>query len=295
MRTETAIDTLALQCDFYTEEKCTTAQYEIVDRLKEYRLHSKDKEYKLYSADDIAFEYKYKTVATIDTGSFSYITKDKKKARPVWFLSIKLAGLKRYIPDRDRISHNVLMLVVSYLNTRKLTFKVTQFDVALNIFTKLDNILALCTSRYSTTKYWQANEVQLFLTTTYMEKFKSEKHKADAVSHGCLYGKSNKENLDYNLTRFEISFQKKFFKNNGFNVGAMYNEFYRYHVMYIPNQKTKQEIMDKYDSLEVLRKKDIKELKLDRYRRHIDLHVLVDFATKLYLVDDGVLDSFMMK
>jgi len=70
-----------------------------------------------------------------------------------------------------------------------------------------------------------------------MEKFKSAKHKAEAVSHGCLYDKSAKESLDYNLTRFEISFQKKFFKNNGFNVGAMYNEFYRYHVMYIPNQK----------------------------------------------------------
>jgi len=294
MRTETAIDTVALQCDFYTEEECTTAQYEIVDRLKEYRLYSKDKEHKLYSNNDIVFEYKYKTVATIDTGSFSYVTKDKKKARPVWYLSIKLAGLKSYIPDRDRMSHNTLMLVVSYLNTHKLLFKITQFDVALNIFTKLDNILALCTSRYSTTKYWQANEVQLFETTTYMEKFKSKKHKADAVSHACLYGKSSKENLDSNLTRFEISFQKKFFKNNGFNVGAMYNEFYRYHVMYIPNQKTKQEIMDKYDSLEVLRKKDVKDLKLERYSLHVDINVLVGFTTKLYLVDDGVLEQFIL-
>ena len=64
--------------------------------------------------------------------------------------------------------------------------------------------------------------------------------------------------------------------------------------MYIPNQKKQQEIMDKYDSLEVIRKKDLKELKLDRYRLYIDLHVLVDFATRLYLVDDGVLEQFMI-
>ncbi len=294
MRTETAIDTVALQCNFYSEEKCNTAKYEIGERLKEYKQYSGDKERRLYTDDDIIFEYKYKTVVTIDTGSFSYVTKNKKKARTVWYLSIKLAGLKRFIAERDKVSFNALMLIVSYLNTRKLAFKVTQFDVALNIFTKLENLLALCTKRYSTTQYWKANEEQLFPTTRYMEKFKNAKHKGEAVSHCCLYGKSEKEGLDYNLARLEISFQKKFFKNNGFNVGAMYNEFYRYHVMYIPNQKKKQEIMDKYDSLEVLRKKDVKDLKLDRYRLYIDVHVLVDFATKLYLVDDGVLEQFML-
>jgi len=286
MRTETAIDTIALQCNFNNEEKSETARYAIVERLKEY---------KLYTVDDIKFEYKYKTVVTVDKGSFSYVTKDKKKARTVWYLSIKLAGLKRYIPDRDKVSHNTLMLIVSYLNTHKLAFKVTQFDVALNIFTKLDNILALCTKRHSTTQYWEANEEQLFATTRYMEKFNNAKHKGEAVSHCLLYGKSYKEELEYNLVRLELSLQKKFFKNNGFNIGAMYNEFYRYHVMYIPNQKTKQEIMDKYDSLEVIRKKDIKYLKLERYRLHVDINVLVDFATKLYLVEDAILDSFMIK
>jgi hypothetical protein len=286
MRTETAIDTVALQCNFYNEEKCDTTRYDLIERLKAYRL---------YSDDGITFEYKYKTVVTIDSGSFSYVTKDKKKARPEWYLSIKLAGLKRFLPDRDKMSHNALMLLVSYLNTHRLTFKVTQFDVALNIFTKLENVLALCTRRYATTKYWEANEEQLFPTTRYMEKFKNAKHKAEAVSHCLVYGKSDKEELEYNLVRLELSFQKKFFKNNGFNVGKMYNEFSRYHVMYIPNQKKKQEIMDKYDGLEVIRKKDIKDLKLDRYRLHIDMNVLVDFATKLYLVDDTILDIFMIK
>ena len=286
MRTETVIDTVALQCNFYNEKKCDITQNDIIDRLREYNY---------YCDDGINIEFNYKSIATIDKGSFSYITKNKKKANKVWYLSIKLAGLKKYIHERDKASHNALMLIVSYLNTHELTFKVTQLDVALNIFTKLDNTLALCTHRYATTKYWKASEDQLFTTTRYMEKFKSAKHKAEAVSHGCLYDKSAKESLDYNLTRFEISFQKKFFKNNGFNVGAMYNEFYRYHVMYIPNQKKKQEIMAKYDSLEVIRKKDIKDMKLERCMLHIDINVLVDFTTNLYLVDDDLLDSFLCK
>ena len=294
MRTETVIDTVALQCNFYDEDKCDVAKYEIIERLKQYRLHSDGKEFKLYTDDDIEFEYKYKTVVTIDQGSFSYVTKDKKKANKVWYLSIKLAGLKRYVFERDKVSQNVLMLIISYLNTNKHTFKITQLDVALNIFTKYSNTLALCTKRYSTTAYWMANETQLYDTTRYIEKFKNEKHKADAVSHGCHYFKTVKEELDYDLVRFELSLQKKFIKNNGFDIGAMLNEFYRYHIMYIPNQKKKQEIMDQYDSLEVIRQKDIKDLKIERYRLHIDVHVLVDFATKLYLVNDKVLEQFML-
>ncbi len=285
MRTETVIDTVALQCNFYKEDKCDIAKYEIIDRLKEYNF---------YSVNGIDVEFNYKPIATIDEGSFSYVTKDKKKANIVWYLSIKLAGLKKYIHDRDKASHNALMLIISYLNTNKIPFKVTQLDVALNIFTKYENTLVLCTKRHATTKYWKTNELQLFDTTKYIEKFKSAQHKADAVTHCCTYNKSDKEKLKYSLTRVEISFQKKFFKNNGFNVGEIYKEFYRYHMMHIPIQKIKQEIMDKYDRLDIIRQKDIKALKLDHYRLHIDLNVLVDFATKLYIVDNDVLDSFMI-
>lgn len=292
MRTETVVDTVALQINFYNEDKRDTARYDIVNRLKEYRQYISDKECKLYTDDDILFEYKYKPVATIDTGSFSYLTKEKKRGKTVWYLSIKLAGLKRYIAERDKMSHNVLMLIVSYLNTYKMPFKITQLDVALNLFTKFKNTLCLCTSRYATTKYWKANEEQQFDTTRYIEKFNNAKHKAESVVHACHYDKSYKEKLDYNLTRFEISFQKKFLKN-GFNIGAIYGEFNRYHVMYVPNPKVKQEVMDKYDRLAVIRQKDIKALKLERYRLNIDMNVLVDFTTNLYLVDDSVVEQFM--
>lgn len=286
MRTETVIDTVALQCNFCNEEKCNIVKNKITERLK-----SND----YYSSDGITFEYNYKTIATIEQGSFSYVTKDKKRANTVCYLSIKLAGLKRSIAEIDMASHNALMLIISYLNTHKQAFKVTQLDVALNIFTKFENTLALCTKRYATTQYYGANEEQPFTTTRYIEKFKNAKHKADAVVHGCHYDKSAKEKLEYDLTRLEISFQKKFFKNNGFNVGAMYNEFYRYHVLYIPNQKRKQEIMDKYDSLTVIRQKDIKALRLEMHRQHIDLYVLVDFTSKLYMVDDATLGTFMLQ
>ena len=286
MRTETVIDTVALQYNFDSEEKCDNAIEDIRERLEKY---------KYIVNDNCIVEYNYKTIATIDRGSFSYVKKGTMKATSVWYLSIKLAGLKTYIPWRDIVSHNCFLLVISYFNTRQLPFKVTQCDVALNIFTKYENVLSLCTTRHSTTQYYKANEEQLFDTTTYIEKFKSKKHKKDAVSHVCCYDKSNKEKLPYNLVRHEVSMQKKFFKSNGFDIGAIFKECNRYHVMYIPNKKRRQEIMDQYDSYDVLRQRDIKALKLDRYRLFIDLKVVVDFALELYNVNDSVLDQYLLE
>lgn len=287
MRTETAIDTVTMQVNFYNESIYDTTIEAIIQRLEKYKYFVNNKE-------NIEVEYKHKLISTINKGSFSYEKQDKSKANKIWYLSIKLAGLKKYIPWRDKASHNALMLIISYLNTNKHIFKITQFDVALNIFTKYENILALCMKRFPTTEYWGANQKQIYKTTTWMEKFKNSKHKANAVFHGCHYDKSIKEKLDYSLTRFEVSFQKPYFKNKGFNIGTIYNDFNRYYMLYVPNKKKRQEIKDMYDSKENIRKKDIKDMRLERYRLHIDIKVLIDFSINLYGVNDDTIDHFML-
>lgn len=286
MKTETSVDTIALQCNFDNEESCKIAKAEIANRLE----HNK-----LYSNDDTLFCYNYKTVATIGKGSFSYLTKENDKVNKVWYLSIKLAGLKRYQPLLDRVSRDSLLLIVSYLNTKKIIFEITQLDVALNIFTKFDNILVLCTKKHATTKYWKANEEQPFSTTRYIEKFKNSKHKASAVLHACLYDKTEKEKLGYRLTRFEVSFQKKFFKKDGVNIGKIYKELLRYHILYLSNSKIKQEIILKYDNLDVIRKREVKSLKLDQYRLTINIDYLHKFILEIYEVNDKNLEHYSKK
>ena len=50
-----------------------------------------------------------------------------------------------------------------------------------------------------------------------------------------------------------------------------------------------------YYSLDTIRQKDIKDLKLERYRLHIDVNVLVDFMLKIYSVNDKTLGHFLLK
>jgi len=286
MRTETAIDTVTLQCNFNHEDKCDSAKDDILELLKKYNY---------YSEDDSEVQYRYKTVATIEQASYSYVKKNKKKANVVWYLSIKLAGLKRYNTYLDIAATNCLLIIASYFNTKKLAMKITQLDVALNIFTKFENVLSLCTKRLPKADYYKANEEQKYLTTQYFVKYDSKEQKNRATTHACLYDKTVKHDLAFKLTRFEISFSKKFLKKNGLNVGSIYNEFKRYHVLYMPNKKKKQELMDQYDAKDVLRQKDIKELKLNWNRLDIDINVLIDFAIRLYRVDDITLESYIIR
>jgi hypothetical protein len=287
MRTETVIDTVAIQVNFYDEVECSTVHDNLFERLERYGYKVDNRPKVEYHNKDVA---RIAHIATIDKGTYSYKKQNMDKEKQVWYLSITLAGLKKYIPWRDKVSHNCLLLIISYLKTNRYPYEVKQFDVALNIFTKYENTMVLCTNKVKKREYYEANEKQLYSTTKWIEKFRNAKHKADAIFCGCHYCKATKEKLKFPLTRHEVSYQKNFFKANGFDIGAIYNEFNRYHVLYAPNKKKQQEIKDWYDSKEVIRHKDIKNMRLERYRLHIDINVLVSFATLLYVVDDETLE-----
>ena len=63
----------------------------------------------------------------------------------------------------------------------------------------------------------------------------------------------------------------------------------------MPNKKKKQELMDQYDAKDVLRQKDVKELKLDLYRLDININVLIDFSIKLYSVNNITLEPYIVR
>jgi len=57
-----------------------------------------------------------------------------------------------------------------------------------------------------------------------------------------------KEGYGYPLTRFEVKLQSAFFTKNRLNLFAgIMKALSKYHVMYVPNKKEKQRLMDEYD------------------------------------------------
>jgi hypothetical protein len=96
-----------------------------------------------------------------------------------------------------------------------------------------------------------------------------------------FYDKTAKEELDYNVTRFEIKFQDAFYGNN---IDAINGVLDRYHILFINNNKKKKEMMKLYDSYKTIRKQDIHTMKLEQYRIYPETISIVWFFNKLYSV-----------
>jgi len=284
MKQSLGIDTIALQVNFTSEASMYLAKYDLKCRLTDYGF--------FYKEEQDEFQYNYKTIATMHSGSYGTKNDDKKVI--VYYISIKLAGLKRYILDIDTASRKCLLIIFSYLNTHDLPIKITQLNIAIDIYTKFENILVLCTKRVPTTNYFKADSAeQPFQTTTYIERFKSAAHKKNATLHTQSYSKSAKNNLEFELTRIETSIQKNFLDTHGLNIGAIYKQLLRYHILYIPNKKRQQEIREQYDSQEVLRKSNIKSLNIEKYRIHPDILSIHSFVSSIFQVNDNLLDHFL--
>ena len=176
------------------------------------------------------------------------------------------------------------MKACAYFNSSNIAFKLNAIDISLDLFTRYEHILALCTKKSPKTIYYGANELQFYDTTSYIEKIENNKRNL-AVQNACLYDKRVKENLSYPVTRFELKLQPKFFNKNRENIFiGIINALDRYHVMYVANKKEKQFLMNQYDTYLTLRQRDIKKLNFDRYRCYPDMSVVVGFINTLFTI-----------
>ena len=104
MRHETAIDTVELKSNFNDKDECDATVGVLISTLEKYDYYIKfEDEYK------IQIEYKHKLIASIRKGSFSFVNQDKEKEDTTWYISIKLAGIKRYIHYIDCAASNCLI------------------------------------------------------------------------------------------------------------------------------------------------------------------------------------------
>lgn len=291
MKYKTIIDTVCLQIDTIQEDIRNTILEGILGLYQKYNLYVAYKDYPInqHSNFYVREYYAYANnvvVASIRAGSFSVKDSVTTTTVTTYYISLEFAGLMTYNQQRDKITNDTLFKTCAYINTRQITFKLTGLDISLDLFTKYENILALCTKKSPKTAYWTANALQWFDTTSYMEKIPNHKLQL-AVQRAYLYDKAIKENLPYDLTRFEVKLQPKFFNKNRDNIIAgIMNTLDRYHVMYIPNKKEMQHLMDQYDAHSILRDRDIKRLKFDNYRCYYDISAIVGFINHMFTVQE---------
>jgi len=282
----TTMDTVKIQLDFTTQEQQHTVHKDIIDYTsKYYFINYKDFTNEISrQVNRVFFIYFNNTyIASISTGIY---TKYDRKKRPtnIYYISIKLAGLKRYNKAIDNASSDCLFRLCAFFNSNFLIFKITQLDITIDIYAKFNNVLTVCTKRTPNTQYYSLSEQQVFEQTRYVEKIAYDRlYKVS--KHAYTYDKAYKEKLPYDLTRFELSLNPKFFGKNGANIDAIAKALDRYHVMYFPTIRDKQIKINEYESFTNFRSRDIKKIGFEAYRLYPDLIYIDKFLYWMFNVE----------
>jgi len=282
----TTIDTVKMQLDFTTQEQQHDVHSKLISYIsKDYFVNHKDFTNEISrQVNRVFFIYYNDTyIASIATGI--YTTYDKHK-RPInnYYISIKFAGLQRYNQAIDDASMDCLLRICAFLNSNNLIFKITQLDLAIDIYAKFENVMAVCTKRTPNTQYYSLSEQQKFKQTRYIENVAYNRlHKVS--KHAYTYDKAYKESLDYDLTRFELSLSPKFFHKHNADINEIAKALDRYHVMYFPTVAEKQKKITQYESFTNFRVRDIKKIGFEAYRLYPDLLYISEFLSWIFNVE----------
>lgn len=279
----TQIDTIGLQVDFTS----SLEQHEIFSLINK---HLKEDEIFIDTNNFKTIIYSSRTIiGTIKMGMCRMKNLLDNNLINNHYITIRFAGLKRYNTKIDTSSRDILISICAWLNTFQIKFRLIELDIAIDINSQLDNVLVLCTKKSPKTEYYDLNQKQFYTDTIYIENMKKVKFKK-TVLRAYYYNKRLKERkskneLGFDLTRFEVKLQTQYFKKYGFDVNVIKKALDRYHVMYFPNIAEKKEVIDKYLSYKCVRKREIERMNLDNYRLIPNIDVVKDFLDEIQRVN----------
>lgn len=287
---ETHIDTVALQLDFDNakaqRDKFSLLQQWITIRnlgllQNDYSSSSYVIKYNVYYARTILF--------TIHSGSTRI--KDKLTGQLVeqYYIRIRFAGLKSYNKRQDEASYNALMTICAWLNTTRTNFRFVELDVAIDVYCNFYNVLAVCVNKSANVLYNPLNSIQYYdlIPTTYIEDYKKEEQRKDAVLRAYLYNKSAKEGLDFVVTRFELKLQNRFFLKNEFDTNSIIRALDRYCVMYFANEQEKERKICDYNKYKIVTAREIDRLGFGSCRLYSNHNVIKEFIRQIKSVYVG--------
>lgn len=273
----TEIDTVSIQLDCSSLEEQQGISFMICRAVTEYnKVYIKDNAYT--KQREILFNNN--RLGTIRLGMNPIWNKFTRKYDINYYVVVSFYGLKSHIEILDNLSNGCLFTVCGILNTFNFNYVFTELDVCLDMNTKMDNILAICTTKLPRTEYHFLNNSFYNGDTVYIEKISKDRISYNS-QRAYVYNKAKKENLRFPLTRFEIKLQKLFFINNEFDSEIIINTLNRYAVMYFKNISEKNMIINKYNSYSRVSKRDIEKMELNKYKLEFDVSKIEDFINNL--------------
>lgn len=272
----TEVDTVSIQINCSSLEEQQGISFMVGRAITEYnRVYLKDNDF----TKEREILFNNNRLGAIRLGINPLWNKFTRQYDMNYYIAVSFYGLKSHIEILDNLSNACLFAVCGILNTFSIEYVFTELDVCLDMNTKIDNVLAICTSKLPRTEYYNLNNSFYNGDSVYIEKF--TKNKLDYYSQRAyVYNKAKKENLKFPLTRFELKLQKSFFKND-LDFETIVNALNRYTVMFFPNIYEKSIVIDRYNSYSRISRRDIERMGLERYRLKPDVVKIERFIDNL--------------
>ena len=198
------------------------------------------------------------TIASITTSTFC--TMHDFQNINNYYIAVAFHGLVRYQKKLDAKSKLLLQHITAYLNTKKLPFIITQFDISTDIKCPLSNLVAVCVNRKSRKKYHplgtydeKGDRIQKSEGTYEVEKFESKEKRNNVMKLAYLYNKRRKEimkanyDIGYEVSRFEMKCQTRFFLDKEVSVRTFLQELKDYKLFYFKDMTQKDEFTKRYN------------------------------------------------
>jgi len=258
--TNTYIDTLGIRCVCDNKEQRESLSNVLFDFLKEKKIvairYNKERSNEYYQITDLL--YGNTKLATIAKG---YYQNDNNLLNPdYYYVNMNFYGLKRYNNFKDKASFLLVKTITAFLNKYNIDFRLTELDIAMDIETKIENVLTVCVSRSPNVNYYPLGDIDANGNTIqkddgiyYIEKL-SKKQKKNTMSRAYLYDKRKKEldkfkrEIGFDLTRFELKLQKRYFVKNEYTGSSLYKAMGKYTVLYFKDMRQKELFIKNYNN-----------------------------------------------
>ena len=272
----TEVDTVSIQINCSSLEEQQGIRFMVGRAITEYnRVYLKDNDF----TKEREILFNNNRLGAIRLGINPLWNKFTRQYDMNYYIAVSFYGLKSHIEILDNLSNGCLFAVCGILNTFSIEYVFTELDVCLDMNTKIDNVLAICTSKLPRTEYYSLNSSFYNGDSVYIEKFTKDKLNYYS-QRAYVYNKAKKENLKFPLTRFELKLQKSFFKND-LDLETIVNALNRYTVMYFQNIYEKNMIVDKYNSYSRISRRDIERMGLEKYKLKPDVVKIERFIENL--------------
>lgn len=256
------VDSIALRIDFVDKEYREVVFRQLSNFVKEKKIVA------IQYDNENSTKYRQVTnllssntiIAKITRSAYTYDNHNLPSPIQHYYLAISFFGMKRYDEKIDEKSMLLLKNIVAYLNTNNVSFSLTQLDIAVDIKQNTNNLLAVCINRKAKTQYHQlgtfdsfGKNIQTNSGTFEIEKFESIQKQNNVMKRAYLYDKRKKEiikannDMGFELSRFEVSFQNRFFLQNEVSVNSFLQALKDYKLFYFESIVQKEQLIQAYN------------------------------------------------